>query len=469
MAIIIPSKNIYEINDNKVIDNEVDKIENTIVEVQTIRELDKPVYTDNNAYANGEKINYQNKSNEDSQAKIVNLGEGSQDYGYIASAYAEFGKRSYIVITLLIPKYQKDKVVERIRDKDEKGNSLISIKNYGDIYTSTVTQDWTIEVKWNDYWGGTPNAKITEKGMLYDTNTEYKSNVPDIDIISHLRAVANITWVSATVDITNDLPNNISEVQLAENNRYKIVIEMPIGSYGYTLKAIDSVLSPLKDGNYTVTATGNYTSTNIRRIEISVNGDIYSVDISDKDIVVGNGEHIYSFDGNELMQTTNTPTVENIYQEVIDDWKQGKETATLRCAITDYGNAKITIVNSMVTSGGYDCFFYSNYPFKPNDKIYYEEYVYTVNSFSGDNGRLFAPFGTELFYNKEIVVKVNDFEKTVFKWDDIVEPYVYGVHGKDKPMATYKDGTPKHFKVTGVHIIADGGIYQDIDIQEIRQ
>lgn len=409
MAIIIHSKNIYEINDNKVIDNEVDKIENTIVEVQTIRELDKPVYTDNNAYANGEKINYQNKSSENSQAEIVNLGEGSQDFGYIASAYAEFGNRSYIVITLLIPRNQKNKFVERIRDKDDKGNSLISIKNYGNIFTSTVEQDWTIEVDWNNYVGGAPNAKITRKGILYNRGPEDRTNVPDIDIISHLHAVADITYAYASVDITNDLPNSISEVQLDENNRYKIVIEMPISSYGYTLAAIDMVEAPLRDGNYTVTAKGDYTRTVITQIEISVNGDIYSVDISDKNIVVGNGEHIYSFDGNELMQTTNTPTVEDIYQTVIDDWKQGKETATLRCAIADYKDDRGNIAVS------------------PN------------------------------------------LDKMIFAHGDIVEPYAYGVHGQDKPMATYRDNTPKRFKVTGVHIVSEGATYQDIDIQEIKQ
>lgn len=56
--------------------------------------------------------------------------------------------------------------------------------------------------------------------------------------------------------------------------------------------------------------------------------------------------------------------------------------------------------------------------------------------------------------------------KMSFEIGDEVIPMVYGADGKDYPMSTYKNGSPKVFVVRGSKIFYDGAIFQEIFLQE---
>ena len=108
-----------------------------------------------------------------------------------------------------------------------------------------------------------------------------------------------------------------------------------------------------------------------------------------------------------MIQSTNTPTQESKYQEIIDKWKDGKQTATIACPIVDF----------------YDT-----------------------------NG------------NKVIDTSVGD--KMLFDIGDIVIPYTYTNQG-DKPISYNKNFTPKRFKVVGVGISKQQGGAQELTLQAI--
>ena len=55
-----------------------------------------------------------------------------------------------------------------------------------------------------------------------------------------------------------------------------------------------------------------------------------------------------------------------------------------------------------------------------------------------------------------------------FKIDDKVIPYVYSSRG-EVPVASYLDGTPKVFAVTGVSFLNDGAVWQELDLLEEAQ
>lgn len=89
-------------------------------------------------------------------------------------------------------------------------------------------------------------------------------------------------------------------------------------------------------------------------------------------------------------------------------WKNGKETATIRVSVNDYydtdGNLALSIIDK-------------NLPM-------------------------------------------------LFKKGDIVIPYVATPNG-DRPMSSNPDGTPKEFLVTGVTLISDGAVWQELQLQEV--
>lgn len=94
--------------------------------------------------------------------------------------------------------------------------------------------------------------------------------------------------------------------------------------------------------------------------------------------------------------------------DIYNKWKDGKETATLRVSINNY----------------------------------YDENYELIKSINNDN----IPM---LFAN-----------------DDIVIPYVATPSG-DRPMSLKPDGSPKSFRVTGVTLVDDGALWQELQLQEV--
>lgn len=114
---------------------------------------------------------------------------------------------------------------------------------------------------------------------------------------------------------------------------------------------------------------------------------------------------------------------------------------------------------------------------------------YTIQSFSAYKCVSLADYAPRRIYSiwkngKEtatIRVSINDYYDTdgnlavsisddsvpmLFKNGDIVIPYVATPNG-DRPMSSKPDGTPKEFLVTGVTLISDGAVWQELQLQEV--
>lgn len=114
---------------------------------------------------------------------------------------------------------------------------------------------------------------------------------------------------------------------------------------------------------------------------------------------------------------------------------------------------------------------------------------YHIQSFSAYKCVSLADYAPRRIYSiwkngKEtatIRVSVNDYYDTdgnlalsigdddlpmLFKNGDMVIPYVATPNG-DRPMSSKPDGTPKEFLVTGVTLISDGAIWQELQLQEV--
>ena len=125
---------------------------------------------------------------------------------------------------------------------------------------------------------------------------------------------------------------------------------------------------------------------------------------------IGKSGLSYQLNKNELFQKdtiyNEKPISGYIADQILTSYKNGKETATLICSISDY----------------------------------FDE-------------------------NGEKVISI-DTERMSFRMYDKVLPMIYGVEGQDLPMSKMKNGEPKYFVVIGSKIYYDGAVWQELYLQE---
>ena len=105
-----------------------------------------------------------------------------------------------------------------------------------------------------------------------------------------------------------------------------------------------------------------------------------------------------------------------VANKIIKDWQKGKETATIRVSVNDYYDTDGNIAVS-------------------------------INKHCGADGQ-------------ELNLPM------LFKNGDKVIPFVATPNG-DRPMSLRPNGSPKSFRVTGVTLISDGAVWQELQLQEV--
>lgn len=95
--------------------------------------------------------------------------------------------------------------------------------------------------------------------------------------------------------------------------------------------------------------------------------------------------------------------------------------------------------------------------------------VNIINAYKNgkETAELLCSIGEYKDTNGELAISTKDYDLPMtFNNGDIVVPYKYTARG-DAPLSTKKDGkTPKGFLVTGVEFIFDGAVWQKITLQE---
>lgn len=453
MEIIIPSKHIYSKSFDPVVDNNIDRIEVQAKEVVPDNHYDESVYNEETVL---NTVTETLESHEYNTFTALNSGGTTIRYGVAVSGL-------YCVATyhnipqLLIPKISNNHRIVKINTK-ENGNVDIKYSISFDVNYYLHSTSYKVNTGEIDYIGGS-DSLITQKTNITgfsNNEIEYEQDASDIsnnissttqdsllsfsatnsiklykgptaEDYSALQLKAylyanSVNWVIPNTDyhrIENSVTKNIPFI-LMPNGKVASVTINNIEYYEITnIKILASInvysLSDLRDFQSEVSEIEGYSL--IRglhtktipqgSIKITIYGDTIGIDLKNEIITVNSGNKVFSFDGNELIQTTNTPSAENKYQSIIDKWKSGKQTATIACPITDY----------------YD-----------------------------KNG------------NK--VIDISTSIKMIFQEGDIVIPYIYTNKG-DKPLSYNKDFTPKRFKVIATKITKKQGGTQELTLQEI--
>ena len=385
MAIKIPSKNIYEMENPKVRDNVIDNvsIEQTIVKPNN--EYEVSVY-------NTKEENIKNtffESDSDSSTYI----RTASTYEYQVTALFTLVKAYYFNFSIKVPRLIGNFWVSTLIDKQE------------DIVKATV---YTRE-KSGIASGVMQHSLVDNKDYIIATNiiTNYTSEKPTT--INSLSNYENkISFETTTVDIYGETLFAKIEIQdnssikspiIEEHDDYYIISasvlvgKEEISLYGYNKKAY--TLFPSVSGKCTY-----YEPT---QIEITIYGNTIGIDLTNGSITYGSGNKPFSLSGNELLQdsstiltnTTERPTTEYLYGWVKNQYEKGKETATLLCDISDYykenGEKVIDIKGKKMTFHLHDEVIPYVFGADGKDK--------PMSNFSDGSPKVFEVVGSKVFYD----------------------------------------------------------------------
>lgn len=407
MAIVIPSKYIYSKSFDPVIDNQISEIEIGI-KTPTIVIKNETVYKE-------ELSNFTKALDKTNFAGYIPLGglNGIIMSNRMGAVYVGAINRQYCDVQITINNYQDDSLItigksdyfnhtitgtvtkERLSNK-----STINIRRTNGFY-SQPTEITLVSLDIKTY-----NPEITSKNYSQEV-------IPTNISINYKNANFEIGEISAMLNLTKGYPTIKSIVNSDGSTTYTITINLLVGAE--IIKAKFKNDSTIYDTTDSATHTLNLIESDEctketyapKVVSVNINGELLVLDLEDKTYKFGNGNKVFSFDGNELIQTTNTPMSQNKYQGIIDKWKNGKQTAVISCSIADYYDTNGNKVINISTSG-----------------------------------------------------------KMLFQEGDIVIPYIYTNKG-DKPLSYNKDFTPKQFRVIGTKISKNQGGMQDLTLQEI--
>lgn len=360
MAIKIPSKNIYSIQNPKIRDNAIDNITIGYNKVSPLNEFDKLVYNDKQ-----NTVGSYSSPQQDYNETSIALGNYNFIYGI---AFVRIEPR-YSEITSRIPIDMGNSFVkELLTGVDENGNQKINYNIIGTEYTGTATAEATKK----GATVGSGDVSISVIHYIQNSNpNDTMLSIPSED-----------QEFSQTVDISNNNTSNSTSVTLKPKytestiktaTANKITVDgveyFEISIKYLTGVRITKLIGKSSNLNTQITSavplTGEYTEYYPSSIEISFKGNTIGISTEDNTMTIGIGTKPLKIDGNELMQ--NTSDIEAKYKKTLEeDYANGKETATVLCTISDYydygnGQKVISPNGTNILDGNYVELWNANY------------------------------------------------------------------------------------------------------------
>ena len=279
MAIKIPSSKIYEMQNPKVRDNVIERIEVGAVEVLPNNKSEEVVYTNTiSGFTKDEGSN----SIIGRKDYLVNMYNNE----FVAVDYVELVKEEtrYTKGQIVIPIHKDNFYISKIVAK-EGNNFQYTIKG------KTTTKDCNATVTAH-------SQSYVSRGEITYSNAKSKSEIIEFPKMPISILSRSLIGIKLNGKLKNDTNVNLSLSK--DNNNYYLdysILWYYLTEYlkGYTL---------LGD---TFEAKGKHEEYIAEQIEITVYGKTIGIDLQNKTLYI-NGEtakKVHSIDGNELMQTTN--------------------------------------------------------------------------------------------------------------------------------------------------------------------
>lgn len=498
MPILIPSKNIYgEIENEKVRNNVIQRIEVNAFETVPANEYDVPIV---NVKVKEEEIT-QNSIFQNNIDKYLqsNTNRVNQNSAVISASYVRVDNKYNYYFDIKIPVVQNNKYVSSLLlGVDKENNPNIKYSVFGVVKKGTATANFPLTSVSTGYLisEGEINCQdptSTIENQLFDFPKEI-SHTYDKTIGNTVTAKTNLTDTSTIA--------NITQATLTSDEKYyeiKGQIMCLIRCLYLDGATSWSGYSGLPEPT-TLSMNGEYTSYIPTQIEITINGNLIGIDLKEKTLYLPNDDQtskkVFSVNGNELIQTTNKDensinAVQKAYLNTYNQYLEGKETAKVRCSISNYytendelkvdikkqdiivENSNIRIIEML------DGRWYYLYAWSPTivEEDTYIDVTYFVNNWEqkeqfvilkGEQSSTRISSGQYPSYNMTII-KAYEKRYMAFRNGDKVIPMVLdGATNADRPMSYYKNGYAKVFEVVNVERKYDGAVWQTLDLVEVN-
>lgn len=499
MSVIqIPSKNIFSIDNQKVVDNQIDKIEVSAKEPTIVNDTQN-IYnkTIEGAFVDG--------ATQKGEAVANGADIGAYPiYEHVNVAYIE-ATPIYITKTIIVPKrIENMSVIKVLTGEDKNGFANIKYTIRGNIGRGTSQGDVTV-LKGSDF--GINKVILSEVTVQKPTDvivTDYgtvyslSKTETDIEYTSEYKVKVNLAETDMTVTATFSLKDDTNvltttAIPTSDGKNFEISLNILCGLKINKLKGNFSRLRPDYNYGFNVPLTGEYEEYIPTQVDISFYGDVIKLDLQDKTVKISDGSNVFSFDGNELMQTTTTfPQEESITRvvsgrasthaygdyyvasgivsigkgEVADlQFDTGANRKTIRYdSDTGYIYWDIySLTPDILVSGTITCTLLTPITMQ-------EFYRQVITQYQ--DGKEIATIRCSIddYYdeNGEKVIDIKSGRMTFHQYDKVI-PYVFGADGKDRPMSQYKDGSPKVFQVLSTRPFGDGAVWQELVLVESKQ
>jgi hypothetical protein len=474
MAILIPSKNIYNISDNnKVLDNKITLV-STETNLRTPNNQYSSVVVQENVVPPTPTFTDTNENDHEWQA---GLSGGSWYYACAYQKdYAHFFRTQIVVPTEIENGY-----IDKLYNAN--GN-IVEYTLYGDIYEEPIK---------SSVYLSSQNANFQNDGIMRPIEVDGVRKTIQSDKTIDLSQMPFVT------SIQNPYTNDVIVTATARglNNSNNIVAKIENGNLVIDLYCFASLQSDSLKGVDTGTSTslpdveikGTRTYYEIKQIQLTVFGNTIGIKFENSLNTYGISNNTpFHLNKNELFQR---PALsEEIANSILSEYKNGKETAVIKCSIGEYyddigdlristKNKKYEISESDIT---YDTDGATSITFSiTRDNVFPFDILidYTVDTWEYPERRTalipkFSSSVTETIDgdNQESLLSVDrvytqDTIPMTFVEGDAVIPHIMGANGYDEPISAYNNGEAKLFKVVGTNIYYDGAVWQELTLQEV--
>lgn len=416
MAILIPSKNIYNKNNPKVRDNVVDNVTVNQTIVSPNNEYDVSLINQTtNLFTTGswqrsfKLIGNMNSSLSYYVQEAVGVGIKYEAVENYTITIPKAGINKYISsISLGLDNNGNPKVKSTIHYTEKIGNLPISVRHNKAPNITASTSIYPVKTEDVTVSYSNPSYTQTNENLVIE-----RINSADLTLKSSSAGIEGLSPISASVSVSDFTNLGSKNILTEDSENYYLKVSVICGYEKF--EVYDQVINYNPISLLNSTQTINATATKIEPVllEITVYGNTIGIDLKDGTVNIYSGNKPFSLNSNELLQDSGTVGGKSIARHlglnVYNQYKKGKETAKILCNISDY----------------------------------------------------------YLYGEKETKAKsITSNTDMVFHQNDQVIPMVLGADGQDRPMSSDSNGNPKVFTVVGTNIIYDGAVWQEITLQE---